>query len=206
MDPPARFGFGHPLHAMDAGFVFQPGEDALALDPDRGFLDPAQFGFRQFQHLEIPALPLGIAAIHRQKVAREQGGFLAPGSGTNFDEGGAGVGGVFRQQRDAQSLFQIGQRGFQAADFILGQFAHVGIGQHQLRLGQTVAGSAPFGDLGDDGAQIGIFAADRGDFIGRGAGIQLCFEKLETLGDLDQAVFGQHSREVPAASWHVKAI
>ena len=61
-------------------------------------------------------------------------------------------------------------------------------------------------DLGDDGAQIGIFAADRGDFIGRGAGIQLCFEKLETLGDLDQAVFGQHSREVPAASWHVKAI
>ena len=197
MDAPARFGFRHPLHAMHAGFVFQPGEDALALDPGRGFLDPAKLGLGEVEHLEGPALRLGIAAIHGQKIAREQRRLLAAGAGADLDDGRARIGGILGQKRDAQRLFQIGQFRLEARHFLLCQFAHVGIREHRLRLGQPVTGGAPFADLGHHRLQIGIFAADRGDLIGGGAGIQLRFEKLETLGNLDKAIFGQHLPQLP---------
>ena len=62
VDPAAGFGGRHALHAVHAAFVLQPAVDALALDVDDDFLDAALARLAERHHLELPALPLGVAA------------------------------------------------------------------------------------------------------------------------------------------------
>ena len=55
---------GHALHAVHAGFVFQPGEHAAAVDLGDALLQAAQLGVGVFQDLEAPAAGFGVALVH----------------------------------------------------------------------------------------------------------------------------------------------
>ena len=186
MNAPARLGFRHALHPVNAGFELEPGIDALALHMGGELLHPAKVGFLMLQHLEPPAHPLGITLIHPGKVAREQACLLAARAGADFQNGGAGVGCIFRQQRDAQRLLHLGDTGLEGRDLILGQGLHLGVGQHRLGLGQIVQRAGVGGDFFGHRLQLGIFAADPRNLGGRGPGMKLRLEKLETLGDLGE--------------------
>ena len=57
VDAALAFGRRHALHAMHAGFVFQPGEHAAAVDLGDAFLETAQLGVVVFQDFAAPASP-----------------------------------------------------------------------------------------------------------------------------------------------------
>ena len=80
VDAALRLGDGHPLHAVHAALVLQPGPGALgalALHRDRRVLDAAQAGDGGVQDLGPPAAPFGVPLVHPEQVAGEQRGLLA---------------------------------------------------------------------------------------------------------------------------------
>src|SRR5271166_5610872 len=80
VDAALGLGHRHPLNAVHATLVLQPGPGALgtpALHRDRHVLDPAQAGTRRIEDLGLPATPLGVAQVHPEQIAGEQRGFLA---------------------------------------------------------------------------------------------------------------------------------
>ena len=118
---------------MDPRFELQLGEHTLSFDRDRDFLQPTEIGLAFAQHLELPALQCGIALVHLEQVATEQGCLLAAGSSPDFQDGAALIRGVLRQQcqpkrqfRGRQPfarLWQIGRR----------KFPHLGILQKRVQ-------------------------------------------------------------------------
>ena len=62
---------GHALHPVDAGFVFQPGEDVAAGDLGHGFLDAAELIVGVFEGFELPALRDGIFLVHLEEFGGE---------------------------------------------------------------------------------------------------------------------------------------
>ncbi len=172
----------------------EPGIDALALDPCGEFLDAAQVARLMLQHLEAPAPALGMALVHPRQIAREKARLLAPGAGPDLQDRGARVRRILGQQRQPQRLFHLGDPGLQARDLLLGERAHLRVGQHGLGLGQVVQRAAVGGDLLGHGLEVGIFPGDLGD-LGRGRpGLQPRLEELEPLGDLGKSVQGNHGR------------
>ena len=146
------------------------------------------------QHLEAPSLALGVALVHPRQVAREKARLLAPGAGPDLQDRGARVRRILGQQRQPQRLFHPGDPGLQARDLLLGQGAHLGVGQHGLGLGQVVQRAAVCGDLLGNGLEVGILPGDLGDLGRRRPGLQPRLEELEPLGDLGKSVQGNHGR------------
>jgi hypothetical protein len=103
-----------------------------------------------------------------------------------------------------QRMLGLGDGVLEAVDLVLGEGTHLGVFGQRLGLDQFRLQRAPFGDAGHDGLELGIFLGDGGDGIGRGARAKLRLEKLETLGDLAQAVLWKHWRDVPGRGPMVK--
>ena len=192
MDSAAGFGRRHALHPVHAGFVFQPCIDIAASDARDQFAQAAQFAPLLLDDVERPALRLGIALIHAQKVAGEQRRFLAAGAGADFQHCGAGIGSVAGQQRQLQRVLDLRQGVAQARKFLGGEAGHLGIVEQRLGLLDLGAQRMPGADLRHDRLELRIFARDRRDLVGRGGGIEPRFEILEPVGDLGKAVMGQH--------------
>ncbi len=193
VDATARLGLGHALDAVDAGFEFQPGEDALALDASHEFLDAAEVGQLFFEDLEAPAHALGVALVHLLQVGGEERCFLAAGAGADFQDRRAGVGGVLGQEGEAEGLFHLGDAGLEAGEFLFGEAAHLGVGEHRLGLVAVGEGLAVGGDLGHHGAEGGIFAGEVGDFGWGAAGVEAGFEEFEAGLDLGEFVERNHA-------------
>ena len=117
VDPPAAFGRGDALDAVDPAFELQPREHAIAGDRGDGFLVAADVGLRGVDQLELPAIFLGEALVHAQQVAGEQSRLVAAGAGADFEHRGAFVGAVLGQQLQRQRALGERQR-----DLDLGQF------------------------------------------------------------------------------------
>ncbi len=156
------------------------------------------------QHLEAPAHAFGMALIHPRQIAREERRLFAAGAGADFQDGGAGVGGILGQKGDAQRLLHPGDAGPEARQLVFGQRAHLGIGEHRLGLGQIVQRAAVGGNLVGDRFQRGIFTADPGDLGGGRTFVQLRLEKLEALGDLGEFFQRNHGRGVADGRGPVK--
>ena len=84
VDPALRLGDRHPLHAVHAALVLQPGVRAspgsgvpLALTATVDVLVAAEVGLGGVEDLGLPAAPLGVAQVHPQQVAGEQRRLLA---------------------------------------------------------------------------------------------------------------------------------
>src|SRR5450759_760012 len=107
VDAAGGFGVGHALHAMHAGFEFELGKDAAAVDLGDDLLKAAFGAFAQGQDFRLPALLGGIALVHSEQVAGEQCGLVAAGAGADFEDGVVSVHRVFRDQRKLDLLFEL---------------------------------------------------------------------------------------------------
>ena len=94
-----RFGGGHALHAVNAGFVFHESKDTFTGDLQNHFLESAHLRRAAFEVLAFPAAKVGIALIRTHQFCGKQRGFVATGTGADFDQGIAILIRVGRQKR-----------------------------------------------------------------------------------------------------------
>ncbi len=168
MRPPASVA-GTRWDAVDAALELQLGEHALALDRGDRFLEPARFGGRGRDQLDLPPHPIGIFLVHAEQVAGEQRRLVAAGAGADLEHRRALVGGVAREQRQRQRTLGGFERSGVAMELLGRHLAQlvVGIVRHRLerhRLGAQLAHLAG-GD--GDGLELGIFLRDRDEAIRR---------------------------------------
>src|SRR5262245_7697335 len=159
VDAPARFGGRNALHAMHARLVLEPGEHTLAGDRGDDLLVAAKIVFREADDFRLPAMLLGIAAVHAEKVGREQCRFVAPGSRPDLQNRALLVGGVLGEEVNPQLLLEIRQARLEPCKLIARQRRKVLVGSRignqrcqvltlALRLAQGLDG-------GDDRVQLG---------------------------------------------------
>src|SRR5690606_41144175 len=86
VDPALRLGRRHALHAMHAGLELEPRVRALADDPADDLLVSAVLAFARAQHLDAPALVLGVSAVHPKEIAGEKRRLVAAGPGADLEE------------------------------------------------------------------------------------------------------------------------
>ena len=109
VDAALRLGDGHPLHAVHAALVLQPGPHALValgLHGDRDVLVAAEVGVLGVDDLGLPADALGVAQVHPQQVAGEQRGLLAALARLDLQDDVLVVVGVARDQQVLEPLLQ----------------------------------------------------------------------------------------------------
>ena len=132
MDAPLGFGCRHALDAMHTAFIFQPGKNAAPRDLSRGTLDAAQFVFVIFQHFKTPAAPFGITLIATKQFRREKPGLIPASGWADFQNAATFIGGIARQQHDADFMFKRRHAILLRQPFGFSQFTHFGISQHGL--------------------------------------------------------------------------
>ena len=136
VDAAGRFGVRHALHAMHAGFEFQLGIDAAAVDIGDDFLVAADRAFALRHDFDLPALLGGIALIHAKQHAREQRGLVAAGAGADFQDDVALVHRVLRQQIELDLLFQAFERSRKSrrSSSAISRISRIGLGVVDQRL------------------------------------------------------------------------
>ena len=97
VDTALAFGSRDALHAVAAGFKFQTAVCAQADNAGDDFFIAAQFAFIGGNDFYLPAVALGVAAVHTQQIACKQRGFVAARSGAYFDKDVFVVVGIFGQ-------------------------------------------------------------------------------------------------------------
>ena len=163
VDAPARLGGGYALHAMHARLVFEAGEHALARDGGDDLLVAAEVVLRQADDLGLPAVLLGVAAVHAEQIGGEQGGLVAAGAGAHLEDGALFVGRVLGQKVHAQLLLQLAPAAIDLAELVLRQVPEVlvGRGGSSVSCDQLAAarpsGLAQLPDGFDDRTEIGEF-------------------------------------------------
>ncbi|OIQ81230.1 hypothetical protein GALL_370110 [mine drainage metagenome] len=179
VDASLGLGFRHPLHAVAAGLEFQFRVGTEPIDFGNDFPVPANFRFAGRNHFHAPTLALGIAAVHAEQVAGEQGGLVAAGTGADFQEDAAFVVGIPGQQQ----LLQLQRRGFQLftpkPDFLGHEIPHFGVMGHFFRVGNIgfdlLVGPVPF----DDRAEFGMFARQLAVVVHVGRGVLAGQQQIE---------------------------
>ena len=106
VDAPARLGRRHALHAVHAGFEFQPRIDAGAAHGGDDLLVAADLALARREHLDLPAVQRGVALVHAEEVAGEERRLVAAGAGAHFEDGAAVVGRVARHEQHAKLVAQ----------------------------------------------------------------------------------------------------
>ena len=97
VDTALAFGGRDALHAVAAGFKFQTAVCAQADNAGDDFFIAAQLAFVGGNDFDLPAVALGVAAVHAQQIACKQRGFVTARSGAHFDEDVFVVVGIFGQ-------------------------------------------------------------------------------------------------------------
>ena len=92
VDAALGLGFRHALHAVAAALELQLAEDALAFEAQDDLLEAAQLGRRHVEHLDLPAVVLGVVLVHFVQIAGKQGRFFAAGAGADFQHAAGAVG------------------------------------------------------------------------------------------------------------------
>ena len=160
----AAFGHGHALHTVDAAFIFQLGENAIALDRDNNFLEPAHIGRADRDRFDLPPLPRGIAFVHAVQVTGEQRRFITARASPDFEHGRPVIGGIFRQERNGQSGFGFAQLVADILQFLNRHLVQVGVGgilRHMLQGFDFLAQSPDIGRRLGDRFQLRIFLGRR---------------------------------------------
>ena len=111
-----------------AGLELEPREDARARDARDDLLVAAVLARALAEHLDLPALALGVARVHAEQVAGEDRGFVAAGAGADLEEDVAVVARVLRDEQPRE-LERLGlEPGVHVLQFLLGERAHLGVG------------------------------------------------------------------------------
>ena len=80
-----RFGGGHALHAVHAALVLQLAVGAAPLDRGDDFFQAADAGLVAREHVELPALPLRVLAVHAKQLGREERRLVAARARADFE-------------------------------------------------------------------------------------------------------------------------
>src|SRR6478609_6612759 len=160
VDAALRLGGGHALHTA---LVLHPGPDALAglggavaalgLHGDLDVLVAAELGLGGVDDLGLPADALGVAQVHAQQVAREQGGLVAAGARLDLQEHVLVVAGVTRDQEKAELLGDL--LALLLQDLDLGGEVRV-VGRELAGGPDVVAGLLPGPVGGDDRGELRV--------------------------------------------------
>ncbi len=119
----------HALDAVAAALELEVPERALAGDAERDLAEAAQLGRHQLERLELPAHLLGVAAVHLEQVAGEQGRLVAAGAGADLDDQGRMVGaGLAIVEQVAERLAVLRLAGAEGVELGLGVGPHLGVG------------------------------------------------------------------------------
>jgi hypothetical protein len=121
VDAPLGLGGGNPLDTVGTAFVFETAVHPFALDQGHNLLEAAHTGGVVIHHLYLPVAALGITAVHFIEVAGKQAGFVAAGTGPDFQQNVLLIQGIFGDQQLLELLFQAFFFPFQAFDLLFGQ-------------------------------------------------------------------------------------
>ena len=99
VDPALGLGDRHPLHPVGAALVLHAAPHVVALDQERDLVEPAHVGRVGAQHLQLPALALGVAGVHVEQVLGEEVGLLAALGPPDLDDHVLVVVGVAGQEQ-----------------------------------------------------------------------------------------------------------
>ena len=165
MDPPLRLGGRHALHAMTAGFKFEPTIDAVTADLGDHLFKTAVLTFVSAEDLHLPAARFCVTGVHAEQIAGKQRCFIAAGSGAHFHEGVTLVIRIFRQKENLQLLLQLVAFFFGVTQLFLRHFAHFRIVEHHLRGFNILLHLTPVGIAARHIAQLSILPRQRAEFI-----------------------------------------
>ncbi len=140
VNPAAGFGFRHPLHPVDAGFVFQPGIGTPAIDDKVRFLHAAQLGIVVVEQLHAPAHPGGVHGVHPEQAAGEQGTLLAAHAAPNLHDDAFFVIGILGQQQNLELAVQFFLPGLGFLIGFLAQILHLRVAHQLLGIVHVPAG------------------------------------------------------------------
>ena len=109
VDAALGLGLGHALDAVAAGLELQVPERPVAADAEARLAVSAELGGHEFQGLELPAHRLGVAAVHLDEVAGEQGRLVAAGARSDLHDQPRAVGaGLLVVDQVAEGLAGLG--------------------------------------------------------------------------------------------------
>ena len=122
------------LDAMNAAFIAQAAERALAADGENRFLHAAQLGHVRIHHLDPPATALRIAGVHAHEQRAKERRLLAARAAADFHDDIAGSVGVLRQKQELNFPLHPRDLSLKTGKLLLRHRRHIRIGQHRLRL------------------------------------------------------------------------
>ena len=128
VDAALRFGGGHALHAVGPGLEFQAAVDLVAGNERDDFLVAAVVGLALAHDFDFPAHLFGVAAVHTEKIAAEEGRFFAARTGADFQNDVLFVQRVGGQEQHLEIMLKLGELLLDGLDFFVGHFADIGIG------------------------------------------------------------------------------
>ena len=152
---------------MRAGFEFKTRINILSRYARDDFLIAAMFSGVMINDLDIPSMGIGVIVVHAEKIAGENGRFIAAGRGANFKKYIAIVVRIFRQQQGLDFRFELFNQIPRIADFLLGQLAdgRIFVREHGARGFQLIAGMAIVGIEFDQRVDLGVFLRKLAEFI-----------------------------------------
>src|SRR6266550_1610062 len=169
VDPPRRLGRRDPLDAMDATLELQAAVGAVAVDLEDRLLDPVDGRVVAAQDLGGEAMLLGIAGVHPEKLAGEQGRFVATGAGPYLHDHVAVVIRVPRQQQHLQPVEEIALVLLQAGDLVAGHALELVVGVRAVAqlagTGKLRPGCLETPERGDNRLEPGQLPAETADRI-----------------------------------------
>ena len=133
MDAPARFRHRDALHAVAARLKLEPGPGPLALDDHADLLDAAELRLADVDDLELPALSLGVHAVHAVEVRREEHPLFPADAAADLHDDVLLIVRVLRQQQDLDLLLQPLPFRPGRLKLLLGKGAHLRIFHQFLR-------------------------------------------------------------------------
>ena len=196
VDAAGRFGVGHALHAVHAGFVFELGEGAAAADFGDDFLVAAHRAFARGHDFDLPALAGGVALVHAEQIAGEQRRLVAAGAGADFENDVALVHRILGNEREPQLLLERRAPRFELGPFGLGDGAHFGVGRRirdQARQPVELALRVAIGlHRLDHRRKLGEFARQLHIGLGRQRRREVAFERGMAGDERSEFLVGQH--------------
>ena len=147
----------HALDAVDAGFKFEPGIRARALDLKIRFLHAAKLRLVIVEERHGPMLRLGVHRVHPVQAVGEQGAFLAADAAPDLHDDALVVVRVAREKENFQFLLQRLQLFLVLGKFLLAERLHLRLqplGEHGAQI-LLLRLRAPVAAVGrDDGLEL----------------------------------------------------
>ena len=110
-------------------------EDPFAAHGSDDFLEPSRTRLGGGERLDLPALLLGVAAVHAEEIHGEERGLVTAGSRANFENRVLFVVGIARQEQQPDLLLERLAARLEGLELALGQLAQLGValGEHAAR-------------------------------------------------------------------------